>query len=181
MTAFRPLGTQARWRTIYHDVLTPANVGDLLTYERLAEALDLHPLRDRATIRSALRRAAREYLDEKGRALAPMTGVGYRVVEPVGHMMLARHQQGKAGRALARGHGLTTKVDLSGVDREVRHAFEVMAEAFTLQMDFNRRFDTRQAHLEDAIRATEIRQDRTAEEVEVLQERLRQVEERLGE
>lgn len=181
MNRFRPLGSMARWRMVYEELLTPAAIGDLITYEQLGELLDLHPVKQRAAIRSAVRRAEREYLEEKGHALEAVAETGYRVAEASTHVVLAHRQQRKAGKALSRGHDLATRVDLTGVDPNVRHALDVIGNAFALQMEFNRRFDVRQRHLEEAVAATNQKQDRTLEEVEQLQQRLRRVEDRLDE
>ena len=181
MTPFRPLGKTARWRMLYDELLLPAAIGDLITYEEMGNVLDLHPTKQRAAIRSALRRAEREYLEEKGHALEAVADSGYQVAEASAHIVLAHRQQRKAGRALSRGHELATRVDLSGVDPQIRNALDLIARGFAAQMEFNRRFDVRQRDLEEAMATISKQHERTADEVEQLRERLRRVEDRLDE
>ena len=42
MSRFEALGQEARWRAIYA-LLKPMSMGDILTYERMGEALELDP------------------------------------------------------------------------------------------------------------------------------------------
>jgi FKBP-type peptidyl-prolyl cis-trans isomerase 2 len=176
---FEPIGAQARWKTVY-EILVKTPTGDIITYEQLGEALGLNPEDDRNKIVQALRRAAKEHEEHDKRAVDVAPGQGYRPVDPTGSLTLARRQQKKAGRSLVRGHSKAVNVDLNGVDPEVRKALEMLGHAFTLQMDFNRRFEGKQARLEQTIReiadsAAEDRK-RTAEEVAELRERLARLE-----
>jgi hypothetical protein len=172
---FEPVGQEARWRTIY--ALLKANgVGDTLTYERMGEALDLDPERDRQTIRTALYRAAREYEHVDKHALEAIPNVGYRIVEAIEHLTLAQRQQRRAGRALQRGHSVAVNVDFNGMDPSVRKGFEVVGQAFALQMDFNRRFDVRQKRLESVVHHTGERTERNEAEIVELKERLARLE-----
>lgn len=173
--AFKPKGEVARWRLVY-DRLCEANVDDIVTYQQLSEVLDLHPTRDRHTIQMAMRRAAQEYETENRRALVPMRNQGYRVVGAEEHLALARTHQKKAGHELARGYSKVVNVDMNGLEPAVQQAFGMMAQAFALQMDFNRRFNVRQTKLEKAIRETQESSTRTDEEVAELRARLERLE-----
>ncbi|MFL3869241.1 hypothetical protein LT966_21820 [Streptomyces griseobrunneus] len=175
MKPFEPIGAEARWRTVYK-LLTRQNVGDTVTYQQLADALDLHPKRDRTTIQAAVRRASQDFEERDKHALTAVANVGYRVVEAHEHLGLARKQQRKAGRALANGHSKVINVDFTGMDPEVRKAFEVTGRAFSLQMDFNRRFDVRQKRLESVVQETSQRTDRNEAEIAELKERLARLE-----
>ncbi len=175
MSPFRPKGDRARWRVIY-DVLSGASVGDLITYEELAEALALDPVRDRHKVQMSVRRAAKEYLDNDKRALDVVVDEGYRVADASGHLTLARRHQSKASKELQRGHAKATNVDLSGVEPQTRHALEVVAQAFALQMDYNRRLDVRQTRLEEALTDVTERSERTEAEVAELRSRLERLE-----
>lgn len=181
MSPFQPSGERARWRFLY-DLLRTAQVGEVVTYNEMAQALDLDPTKDRATIQLAMRRAARELEVEDKHAVQVITNEGYRIVEPGQHLDLAQKHQRKAGRSLVRGQSKVVNVDLNGMDRETRKAFEVVAGAFAAQIDFNRRLSVRQANLERAVEAvtaqTEEQQQRTADELAALRERLRLLEER---
>ncbi len=175
MSPFEPAGETARWRILY-DLLSGRTVGDVLNYEVMAEALDLDPIEDRHTIQLAMRRASRELELENKHAVEAVQNVGYRIVEPEEHLRLARGQQRRASRALARGHSKVVNVDLSNVDPEVRNAFQVVASAFAMQMEFNRRTDVRQKKLEDALDAVREKSTRTDEEVAELRARLDRLE-----
>lgn len=175
MTRFQPLGDQARWRIIY-DLLRKTGVDQVVTYQQLADALSLDP-EQRHLIQMAVRRAAREHEEVDKRALIVIPNVGYRVVRAPEHIGLARTQQRRASRSLARGWSKAVNVDLSGVDEATRHALEVVAQAFALQMDFNRRFDVRQQRLEEAVSTATQRMARSEEEIAELRERLHRLEE----
>jgi len=176
---FEPIGAEARWRTIY-GLLTAAPMNGVITYKQLGDALGLDPDDDRKPIQDAMRRAAKRHEEADKRAAEVVPDVGYRVVEPREHIDLARRYQRKSGRALVRGHSKAINVDLNGVDPEVRNALEILGHAFTLQMDFNRRFEGKQARLEQTIREIADNQaedrKRTTEEVAELRARLARLE-----
>jgi hypothetical protein len=185
MSPFEPAGEQARWRIIY-DILQVTPVDGIVTYEQLGEALDLDPDKDRHSIQMAMRRAAQEHERRNKHAVDAVPNEGYRVVKAGAHLDLARHHGRKAGRSLQRGHSKAVNVDLSEVeDPEVRKALELTAQAFSLQMDFNRRFAVRQERLENAIREiTDVQaadRERSADEVAKLQERIERLERERGE
>jgi hypothetical protein len=183
VSPFEPAGEQARWKTVYA-ILRDAPVDSLVTYDQMAEALALDPDKDRHAVQMAMRRAAQELEREDKRTVDVVRNEGYRVVEPREHLSLARRHQKKAGRSLARGQSKVTNVDLSGVDPEVRHALEITAQAFALQMDFNRRFAVRQSRLEQAVKDIAGTQSadrkRSDEEVAALKERIERLEREQG-
>lgn len=170
--AFQPLGDVARWRTLYNQLLSRANHGDVITYDRMGQVLGLDPQADRHAIQMAVRRASKELEQADKMALDSVPNEGYRVVQAVEHIELARRQQRRSHRALSRGHSKVVNVDFTGMEPEVRKAFDVMASAFSMQMDFNRRIDVRQRNLESATQAVAQRQERTEEELRELRERL---------
>lgn len=178
-TPFQPIGAQARWKTVY-ELLQQTPVDGLLTYERIAEALDLDPENDRSLIHQTVSRAAREFEEIDKHAIDSVRGKGYRVVAPKEHMRLALRQQKRSRRSLERGHSKVVNVDLAGMEPEIRKAFEILASGFALQADFNRRIESRQARLDRALREISDTQDtdrkRTEEEVAELRERLARLE-----
>jgi DNA-binding winged helix-turn-helix (wHTH) protein len=179
LSPFQPTGKQARWRVAY-ELLQAAEVGAVVTYDELGEALGLDSDSDRHAIQMAIRRAAQELEEQDKRAIDAVTNKGYRIVEAPEHLVLARRHHRKAGRSLARGHSKAVNVDLTGVDPEVRRALELTAQAFSLQMDFNRRFAVRQSQLEQAVReitdtqATDRR--RSADDIAMLRDRIERLE-----
>lgn len=179
MRPFQPAGDRARWRIVY-DLLRNTGVGEVLTYEAIGEALSLDPEGDRHRIQMAIRRAAREYEVTDNHAIEAVANEGYRVVEAIRHLDLARGQAGRAKRALVRGQSKVVHVDLAALQPEARRAFEVVAAAFAAQIEFNKKFDLRQKRLEDAFDAIAARTDkaeqRTEQEIADLKARLAKLE-----
>lgn len=172
---FQPIGERARWKIVY-EVLAAHDVGEVATYKQMADALKLSDTANRHAIQSAVRRAAIELEQVDNRAIEAEPNVGYRIVTPPEHLRLARQHQKVSRRALQRGHSKVVHVDLSDVAPEIRHSFEIVARAFSMQMDFNRRIDVRQARLEQAIDNMATQQTRTAEELAELKDRLARLE-----
>jgi hypothetical protein len=175
MSPFVPVGDAARWRFIY-DELTKLNVDDVLTYEALADTLDLDAKGDRHKIQMAVRRAAKEYLEVDKRALDAVPNVGYRVVEASEHLMLAQRFQRKSNRALVAGRSRVVNVDMNALEPEARKAFEVVAIAFSQMLDFQRRMDVRQKRLEQAVDTIANQHERSQAEIDQLKERLAKLE-----
>lgn len=175
MSPFEAKGDRARWRIVY-ELLRPLDVGDVITYRTLADALDLHHEADRHAIQMAMRRAAREFETQDQHAVESVPNQGYRVVDVPEHLILAKKQQKRAGRALERGHSKVVNVDLSSVEPEVRSAFQVVAQAFAMQMDMNRRLEGRQSKVEAAVAEIAGRSDRSEAEVAALRARLERLE-----
>lgn len=175
MSPFAPAGNQARWRALY-DLLVTASVDSVVTYDQMGEAVNLHPDDDRHAIQMALRRAAQEFEEADKHALVAIPNVGYRVVEAREHLTLAKDQQRRASRALARGHSKVVNVDATGVNPEVRHALMVVAQALSMQMDMSRRLDVRQSNLERVVQVVTAKQERSDEEVADLKARLARLE-----
>lgn len=174
-TPFAPKGEQARWRTIY-EMLVPLAVDQQITYAELGEALELHPDDDRHTIQMAVRRAAKEFEEVDKHALESVPNTGYRVAAVPEHLLLAKRQQQRAGRALQRGHSKVVNVDLSNVEPEIRSAFQVVAQAFSMQMEMNRRLDTRQRKLEQTVQSINDQQGRSDAELAELRARIDRLE-----
>lgn len=175
MSPFQPIGERARWRLLY-DVLRPLQVNDTVTYEQLAAVVGMDPDAERPKLQMTLRRAAREFEEVDKHALEVIPNVGYRVVTAPEHLTLARKQQKRANKALVRGHSKVVNVDFNEIDPETRKAFEVVARAFSMQMEFNRRFDIRQRRLEAVVETVSTRAEKTDEELERLRERLARLE-----
>lgn len=175
MSHFEPVGDVARWKVIY-GLLRAADVDGVVPYEEMGEALGLDPVKDRHTLQMATRRAAQELETVDKHAVNSVRNVGYRVVRPDEHVVLARGQQRRSSRALARGHSKVVNVDLSGMTPEVRQLTEATMRAFALQMDFNKRFDARQKRLEDVVTSMSERTAATSEELDELKRRLARLE-----
>lgn len=175
MPNFVPLGIEARWRTVY-EILQAAATDTIVSYEMLGGALGLDPDGDRHAIQMAVRRAAKEHEEVDKRAIDSVPNEGYRIVQPPEHIMLARRQQRRSTRALARGYSKAVNVDLTKLDPETRRVVEVIARGFAVQMDFNRRTDVRQSRLEEALASVNKRVERTEEQNADLRARLERLE-----
>jgi hypothetical protein len=145
-----PDGPVARWRVIY-DLLQPLRPGDVLTYERMARALELDAKADRHVIQMAARRALRELLDVDHRGAEAVTNTGYRVAAASDHLSLGEKRSARAGRQISAGHAVTTKVDLTGVDPSTAAAIQVMAHGFAVQGEMNRRLAAKDAEHDELI------------------------------
>jgi len=176
---FKPLGDQARWRTVY-EIFRKTDTGKLVTWKQLGDALALDPVKDRAKIIGAVKRAAKEHEVKDKRAIDNVRGDGYMPVDATGSLVVARKQQVKSGRALARGHSTAVNVDLNGTSPEVRKALEILAGQFDAQLEFNRRIAGKQLRMEEDLKAIrdsqQESQERTDAETEALKERLARLE-----
>jgi hypothetical protein len=175
MAPFKPVGDRARWRVVY-DMLTAAQVGDVITYEDMGAELELDPEKDRHLIQMAVRRAARQYLTEDLRALESVPNIGYTVVESAKQLVLAERHQVKARRSIRRGREQVTHVDVSGLDETTRQMFEIMAWKFTQQDEAIRRLDVRQQRMQRQVDAAVSVTQQTSDEVAALRARLEKLE-----
>jgi hypothetical protein len=173
---FRPIGERARWRILY-DVLKTLDVGTVFTYVRMAEILQMDPVKDRHVLQMSVQRAGKESELEDKRAIEAVRGVGYRVVEPERHLVLARQHSRRAGRSLQRGLSKVVNVDLNGVDPNIRGAFDLLARGFQQQAHFNERMNRKVTDIGALV--TEV-SERTEEENKILKERMARLEQALG-
>jgi hypothetical protein len=175
MAPFIPQGDRARWRIIY-DLLVKTETGDTVTYQAMAGALGLHPDRDRQKIQMAMRRAAKEHLENDLRSVAPVPNEGYRIVETPRKLELASKHQARAVRSVRRGRDQIEYADLAGLDDATRTLFEAMAWKFGQQDEMLRRLDVRQKRHERQLKAVVGTQEETAQQLDDLRERLAKLE-----
>lgn len=177
MSPFKSIGDEPRWRTLY-DLLRNTPPGSILTYQQMADALSLDPVRHRPAMASAMRRAAEEYLDVDRRAIEVVRDEGYRVVESNEQLRLARVHNKRAGTQLEIAYSTATRVDLSNVDPEIRKGMELLARGLGEQMEINRRLSARQRRTERVLDVVMQRTDRTEGEMAELHARLAALEAR---
>lgn len=178
MSPFQPQGEEARWRTLYR-LLQDRNIGDVLTYEEMADALEMDPVGDRQVIQAVFRRAAIQYEQDDRRAVDSVRNVGYRIVEPTEHLKLAKRHGRKAGNQLKAAYSKTVNVDLSGESSDVVKAFELVAMGFAHQMEVNRRQAATNQRMDQAIANASVKIERTDDEVNALRERMEALEKRI--
>lgn len=180
MAPFKPVGEVARWRTLY-ELLRPLAPDDQITYEEMAEALDLDLAKDKTVIQLAMRRAAKELEEVDNRAVDSVRNVGYRVVRAPEHLTLAERHQRKARGALVRSHSKVEHVDFNELDQTARKAFEVVGRALTWQLQQMSYLDLRQRDLQAAVESVQGNVNRTQSDVAQHDERLRELERRIAE
>lgn len=180
MSPFRPVGAVARWRVLY-ELLRPLEPDGVITYEEMAAALDLDPVKERTVIQLAMRRAAQELEVVDNRAVDSVRGIGYRVVKAPEHLTLAERHQRKARGALVRSHSKVEHVDFNALDQESRKAFQVVGRALSWQLQQMGHLDLRQRNLEEAVDAVQANVHRTETDVAQHDERLRELERRIAE
>ena len=176
---FESIGEKARWRVVYEKLIT-MSVGDVLTYDRMADLLDLDPRDDRHSMQMAVRRAAQQFLQDDSRALEAVRGIGYEIVAPEDQLRLAKQHNVRAGTQIAMAQALVVCVDLSEVQQAVRDGFEMMALGFSQQDEINRAQQRKNTAMMRALSTASTKQERTQEEVDLLQNRLAQLEKKLG-
>ena len=147
---FQSVDDKARWRIVYA-LLAAANTDDVITYEVIADALNLDGLADRAVIQAATRRAGHELERVNSRAIEAVLGVGYRIVQPWETVRLGKQRHRRAGRQIRRGASVVRAGLATETDVEVRKALDVLARGFAVQSEINRRVLTRQQQHADLI------------------------------
>lgn len=172
---FETIGEKARWELVY-PMLAGTPTADVITYEEVAEVLDLEPLKDRGTIQQVIRDAAKRHLEQDGRAIESVPNVGYRVVKNHEHLRLAQGFQKRSKKALQRSHKTIVCTDMSGMTFEDKQRFDQAGQAIGALIDLTRRLDLRQRHLEHALGTVAKKTDRNSAEVSELKERLERLE-----
>jgi hypothetical protein len=159
-----------KWHIVL-DLLEPLDVGDTLTYEEIAEALDTTVDAFKRN-RYPLTKAANEWGASRLRALCPVPNVGYRVVDAKEHETLARSQHRKSRRALGRGRTLLRNADRSRLDPADAARFDSMEQTLSRHEDMIRRIDGRQNRTEEMLRETRRASADTEAKVKALEETL---------
>lgn len=175
MGGFKPRGDRPLWEVVY-ELLVATPVGGVVTYQQMAKALRMNTETDRHRMQMVMRQAAQRHEKADKRAVDAVPNVGYRIVEAPEHLVLARRHQRRSSKSLQRGYSKSVNVDLSALDPQARHAFEIVAQAFSMQMDFNRRIDVRQKRLEQEVQQIRGKSERTENEIAELRARLEKLE-----
>ncbi len=166
----------SRARIVFDEMLRGSGVGELATYLKAGELLDLDPIKDLGKIRAAIRQAGKWLLEEENRAIDVVPGTGYRVVEAREHITLHRRQQKKSQRALQRGQAALENVRIEDLDEMEKRIVQAGLDNTALQLDMYRRFGRDQKRLEKGLALESERGDRTEAEVDKLKERIARLE-----
>lgn len=103
---------------IITELAANASYGDLLTFQRMATALDLDPDDERDQVRQAVSAARPLLLRDHKRALVAERGRGYRVAHPREQSGIAQVHRRKADRQINNAIAMVTYVDESKLTPE---------------------------------------------------------------
>jgi hypothetical protein len=160
---FEPKGEIAQWRAAYR-LFHDGDVDDTVTYEQLAELLELDPVRDRHRIQAAGRRAAKHLLETDSRAVEVVPDVGYRIVPAVRQIPMAGQQIERSGRALDRGKALTTNIRFDELSEAERTIAQAMAHGFSQVAEWARQIGRRMENYEGRLSDVEAELERIREQ-----------------
>lgn len=142
MVPFTPKGEVAQWRIVYR-ILQGAEVGEIIGYDRLAEALDADPKADRYRIQNAARQAGKHLLQQDDRAIEAVPDEGYRVVPASRQITLAGGQIERATAALDKGRELTTHIRTDELSVQEAQIVQTMALGFAQVAEWARQIGRR--------------------------------------
>lgn len=178
MTApFTPKRERPAWEYVY-DLLQPLDVGDLVTHDEIAKALDL-TRQEFATQRSGFYKAANVWGAERKRALRSVPGEGYRVVDAPEHEQLSKAHHRKSRRSLSRGRKVLANTDRTRLDAEQKARFDALESNIARQEDMIRRLDTRTTKVEKAVADVGRKHSATEEEVASVRQQVAALEDAL--
>lgn len=125
--SFTPKGKVAEWRLLYAAIQKKGlDYGVEISYEEIDEAIG----RDSRTNRAPIYRAAKELLLVHQRALAPVRGEGYRIVQAAEMLDLAQQDRRAGRRKISKGVAKLTNVDYNELTPGERQLATAMANHF---------------------------------------------------
>lgn len=110
MSPFKPKGDRSM-RVVVAEIVANTEPGNLITYEVLAEALDLDEEKERDQIRQAVSAARQTVLRDHNKALVAIRGEGYRVALAREFAGLAQGHRQKADRQMTKALDIVKHVD----------------------------------------------------------------------
>lgn len=124
MAAFQPKGSRAI-RVIVAELAAQMAYGDLLTFERIAQAIGVsNEDRDRAQVRQAVSAARPILLRDHNCALVAERGKGYRVARPGEFAGIAQDHRRKSDRSLGRALATIEHAPVKDMDEAERKRWE---------------------------------------------------------
>lgn len=100
-------------RTVIVDYAKDKDYGTVLNYRQLGAELNLNPKLERQKIQAAAREAIKTLLKFHKRGLQSVPSIGYRIIQPNEHMIVANSHQSKADKAMIRAVRFYDGTDLS--------------------------------------------------------------------
>ncbi len=125
---FQPKGDLPEWRLIYDRLLEHADYGDVITYAELDEVLG----REFEDNRSPLYRAREQLGVARSRWIEPVPRVGYRVIEPREHIIVAQNKKRRARTQLRGMVRVAEFTDLSRLSPSDLATFDSQARVNTM-------------------------------------------------
>jgi hypothetical protein len=139
---FAPKGEVAQWRIIYR-LFQDTPVGETITYQTLAAAIDVDATEDRHRVQAAARKAGRHLLEVDDRAIEVVPDVGYRAVGAQRQIGMAGNQVERATNSLDRGKELTTHIRMDELSETERQVVQAMALGFAQVAEWARQIGRR--------------------------------------
>lgn len=133
MTYFKAKRSDGRsYRTVAVDAFKSLEYGTVVSYKDLGKLLDLSPNNELTTIQQAVRDANRVLLKIHKRGVQNVAKIGYRVIQPREHMIVANSHQTRADKAMVRALRFYGGADLSKMteaERKLHHGQQMLAQA----------------------------------------------------
>jgi hypothetical protein len=137
----------AEWRIVY-EMAQRLSPGETITYDTLAEALDIDSS-NRSPIYKAVGRANKELRRHDYRSLEPVATVGYRVLLATEHVLQSRRYVKQGRRRISTGLEVVEATDLSrlsGIERQQTVALSMVLQGMCQAI----------SHLDQRQRRTEV-------------------------
>jgi alkylated DNA nucleotide flippase Atl1 len=145
---FETVGEKPRWELIY-DSLAGLDVGDVVTYEQLAEAIGQD-------------------------SFEPFRSSWYKV-DAIEHADIAKAHHRRSKRQLRKGSAALRNADRSRLSDEEKTRFDQMQQTINRHSDLIRRLDARQARTEKAVELATKKHDVTDARIAALEEALNRI------
>lgn len=166
--AFKPKGDRAEWEPVY-DELRAADVGEVVTYERLTDVLGRDFLADRGPIY----RATTALEESNKRTVVNVPKVGYRIATAEEHEPLARGHHKRSRRQLRSAIRKIASADRTQLDPAARQRFDALELNMGRQADMLRRLSERVDRVEKVTARYEVSTGEMSDRLEKLEEMLR--------
>lgn len=175
---FETIGEKSR-RQIVVDLVETVDYGGIIEYDTLADALSVE---DKGVIQAAVHAAKPAIERAHAKAVEAIPNVGYRVVLPSEHGLLATKQQRKSRRAIVRAKSKIDNVDLNKLSDTEKAVIAIYGAVLASQIEFSRRADLRYARketLDQLITQQSKVNTRTDAELQEMRARLADLENRI--
>jgi len=151
VSPFTPKGSRAI-RIIITEMAAKADFGDVIPFADLAGAIDVgDDEAGRSQVRQAVSAARPLLLNDHGRALVAVRGVGYRVARPGEMAGIAQDHRQRADRQIGKALAIIDKADMSAASEEERRRFQAVGIVIRNLHNRMNSAEQRLADLEEAV------------------------------